>query len=715
MAAGLKRSLGLWAVLAISIGAMLGSGIFVLPGLAADKAGPAAALAYFIAGIVILPAAFSKAEMSTAMPEAGGTYIFIDRAMGPLMGTVAGFGVWFSLIFKASFALAGLGAYLSIFNLPGKPIALGLAALLIVLNVSGAKASGSAQTVVVVFVLIGLALFMFRAGFSVEPTNLKPFFSHGKFKVLATAALVFGSYAGVTKVASVAEEVKDPTRNIPKGMVVPLFLMMILYPLITLIMIGVAGEEALGQSETPVAFVAGLVAGNTGRVVMAILAILALVSMANAGLLAASRYPFAMARNGLAPSALSRINPKTAIPTNSTLATGIVMIILIAVFPLTELAKLSSGFQLVVFSILYLAPIAFRQSKVEYYKPTFKAPFYPWLQIFGIVGSLVLLSQLGAVPILGALSIMGGGVIWYRVFGRARASRESALLDAVRMRENERSIEATREAIASGGHKHTLVVARETATPQKAADLVHLGNQLLHPEGHLHFVQLDERHTRHEDLIWDRILPEEKAPVPTSHPHEESRTELALHVREIKADFVIAEMPPHTRGSERFIADVKWLSTHIDADTAFLRYRGIKRALHHIVVFGSGGPVDELKMSIANMLIEPGGMIEIVHALPEDADQAQVDFIDEHQQELLTLCDAWGKSTVVRAENLDEGLKQVPSNSDLVVLGAPFRESARFSLADRLMEQLQVPVLVVHKRTHERASWRRSLLQRIMY
>lgn len=715
MEGGLKRSLGLWAVLAISIGAMLGSGIFVLPGLAAEKAGPAAALAYFIAGIVILPAAFSKAEMSTAMPEAGGTYIFVDRAMGPMMGTIAGFGVWFSLIFKSSFALAGLGAYLSIFDLPGKPIALLLAAALIVLNISGAKASGNAQTVVVVLVLAGLLLFMLRGGVSVETTNLKPFFSHGKFKVLTTAALVFGSYAGVTKVASVAEEVKDPAKNIPRGMLFPLVLMMVLYPLITLIMIGVAGEEALGQSETPVAFVAGLVAGNTGRVVMAILAVLALVSMANAGLLAAARYPFAMSRNGLAPSALSKINTKTAIPTNSTLVTGAVMIILIAVFPLTELAKLSSGFQLIVFTIQYLAPIAFRESNVEYYKPTFKAPFYPWMQIFGIIGSLVLLSQLGTIPILGAFSIMAGGVIWYQIFGRARASRESALLDAVRMRENERSIEATREAIASGGHRHTLVVARKTATPQKAADLVRLGNHLLHPEGHLHFVQFDEHHARHEDLIWDRILPEDEAPVPTGHPHEESRTELALHVREIKADFVIAEMPPHTRGSERFIADVKWLSTHIDADTAFLRYRGIKRALHHIVVFGSGGPVDELKMSIANMLIEPGGMIEIVHVLPEDADQAQVDFIDEHQQELLTLCDAWGKSTVVRAENLGEGLTQVSSNCDLVVLGAPSKEAARFSLADRLMEQLQVPVLVVHKRTHERASWRRSLLQRIMY
>ena len=95
---------------------MIGSGIFVLPGLAFKIAGPSVVLAFFLAGVVVLPAALSQSEMATAMPEAGGTYLYIDRAMGPLMGTIAGFGVWFSLVFKASFALVGLSAYLEFFG-----------------------------------------------------------------------------------------------------------------------------------------------------------------------------------------------------------------------------------------------------------------------------------------------------------------------------------------------------------------------------------------------------------------------------------------------------------------------------------------------------------------------------------------------------------------------------------------------------------------------
>ena len=121
----LERSLGFWSVLSVSI-AMIGSGIFVLPGLAAGKSGPAVIIAYFLAGIIVLPAALSKAELATAIPATGGTYIYLDRSMGPFAGTVGGLGTWFALFFKSAFALVGLGAYLTIFfpTFPTKHVAL---------------------------------------------------------------------------------------------------------------------------------------------------------------------------------------------------------------------------------------------------------------------------------------------------------------------------------------------------------------------------------------------------------------------------------------------------------------------------------------------------------------------------------------------------------------------------------------------------------------
>ncbi|MEX2573063.1 MAG: amino acid permease, partial [Balneolaceae bacterium] len=109
----LRKELNLFDVYAISTGAMFSSGFFLLPGLASAEAGPAVVLAYFIGGIMVLPAMLSASELATAMPRAGGPYYFLDRSLGPMIGTVGGLGTWFALIFKSAFALIGMGAYLS--------------------------------------------------------------------------------------------------------------------------------------------------------------------------------------------------------------------------------------------------------------------------------------------------------------------------------------------------------------------------------------------------------------------------------------------------------------------------------------------------------------------------------------------------------------------------------------------------------------------------
>ncbi|MFT5167925.1 MAG: APA family basic amino acid/polyamine antiporter, partial [Saprospiraceae bacterium] len=136
----LERSLSLWSVIAIGIGGMLGSGIFVLPGLAAAKTGPSVWLAYLLAGLCVLPAALSKSELATAMPTTGGTYVYIERAFGPLFGTISGIGLWLSLMLKSSFALVGFGAYLIVLaDLPLIPISLTFLGLILILNVFGVK------------------------------------------------------------------------------------------------------------------------------------------------------------------------------------------------------------------------------------------------------------------------------------------------------------------------------------------------------------------------------------------------------------------------------------------------------------------------------------------------------------------------------------------------------------------------------------------------
>ena len=438
MSDDLERDLGLYATITISMGAMIGSGIFVLPALGLKKAGPAVILAYLLAGLVVLPADLSKAEMATAMPESGGTYLYIDRAMGPLAGTVAGIGAWFSLVFKSSFALVGLGAYLLLLvPLSGglvKAVALGLAALIVVLNIVGTEQSGKAQSIIVTVVVVALAAYVLNAGVAIDTARFDGFVEKGTGGIVTAAAFVFVSYAGVTKIASVAEEVQNPDRNLPLGMLGSMGIMMIIYTLVVAAVVGLNDPETLstsgpggGPSLTPMADGAGQLFGGVGVVVIALVAILALTSMANAGVLASSRFPLAMSRDSLAPGGLARVSERFKTPRNAILVTGGLLLGLIAFVPVVELAKLASAFQILVFSFENVALVAFRASGVESYQPSFRAPGYPYVQVVGLVGGLALLTQMGTFPILGAAGIIVGGIAWYLLYGRSRTDREGAL------------------------------------------------------------------------------------------------------------------------------------------------------------------------------------------------------------------------------------------------------------------------------------------------
>ena len=154
----LERSLGLFAVVAISVGAMLGGAIFLLPAVAAELTGPSLWLAYLVAALLVLHAALSKAELATAMPDSGGAYLYIERAMGPLAGTVAGIGLWLSLLLKSTFALAVLGNYLSlVVEVPLTPVGLALLALVTALNVVGVRRVSAIQKYVVGACLFALS------------------------------------------------------------------------------------------------------------------------------------------------------------------------------------------------------------------------------------------------------------------------------------------------------------------------------------------------------------------------------------------------------------------------------------------------------------------------------------------------------------------------------------------------------------------------------
>jgi basic amino acid/polyamine antiporter, APA family len=435
----LDKALGLSDVFVICIGAMISSGFFLLPGLAASHAGPGVVGAYFVAGILIVPAMLSQAELATAMPRAGGAYYFLDRTLGPLVGTIGGIGTWLTLVLKSAFALIGMGAYLAlVLDVPELTTAIVVAVLLGALNIVGARESSRLLRVLVMALLVVLAFFLlhgFVEVFGSGPVadiraRFSPVLPNGSSGFLEAVGLVFVSFIGLTKVASLAEEVRNPDRNIPLGMTLSLVTVTAIYVGGVFIMVAVLGAARLSTSLTPVADTAAemnaWLPGHVGRWIMVGAGIVAFASMANAGVLAASRYPLAMARDRLFSDRFAAMSTRGT-PVASVLLTCALLVAVLLTMPVESVAKLASALQLLLFALINVAVIVMRESRIESYDPGFRAPLYPWMQLAGIFGALVLVAEMGWLPVLFTIAVIAGSVGWYNHFGRARIERDGAI------------------------------------------------------------------------------------------------------------------------------------------------------------------------------------------------------------------------------------------------------------------------------------------------
>jgi len=424
----LKKELTLLNVYAIATGTTLSAGFFLLPGIAFNEAGPAVVLSYMIAAIPLIPAMFSMVELSTAMPRAGGAYYFLDRSMGPFVGTIGGLGTWLALVFKTAFALIGMGAYLSIFwpEVPIVMLAVILAVLFGIVNLFGAKKTGTFQVFMVFALLLILLAFIGKGIPEINSVHFEGFFDKGTVSIISTAGLVYISYVGVTNIASVAEEVQNPERNLPLGVFLAIGTAIIVYAVGTTIMVGVLPANELAQDLTPVASTAEIIFGEWGKIAVTVAAVIAFASVANAGILSASRYPLAMSRDHLIPSKFAKLTARN-IPHYGIAVTVVLIILLVLTLDIARIAKLASAFQLLMFALICLAVVVMRESQIEAYDPGYRSPFYPWMQIFGVFSPLWLIAEMGALPILFSLGLVTLGTVWYFAYAQNRVVRSGAI------------------------------------------------------------------------------------------------------------------------------------------------------------------------------------------------------------------------------------------------------------------------------------------------
>lgn len=437
MATALKKDLGLLGVFCVSSGAMISSGLFILPSLAFVKAGPGLLLSYMLAALLVLPAMLSKAELATAMPKAGGTYFYIDRTFGPAFGSMAGIANWFSIGLKSAFALVGIGEFATLIS-PGvgefevKFIAVTCCVIFVLINVKGVRHAGKLQIAMVLGIIGALILYILAGIPHVNMAHFSSMAPHGALSIIATAGFVFVSYGGLTKVASVAEEVHNPGRNIPLGMALSLAVVTILYSVVIFVTVGVLDGKTLAATLTPLSKGASVVLGQPGLIILSLAAMLAFITTANAGILAGARFPLAMSRDGLLPAFFAKVSARFQTPHFSVLFTGAFMAVAILFLNLENLVKLASTLMILLFIFVNLSVIIMRESRIPSYQPEFKAPMYPWIQVAGIVSGFFLIVEMGVVPLFIVTLFLTGSFIWYWIYARKNVARESALIHFIK-------------------------------------------------------------------------------------------------------------------------------------------------------------------------------------------------------------------------------------------------------------------------------------------
>jgi len=436
----LDRTIGLAGAVTIGTGTMIGAGIFVFPGLAAGRAGPAASISFAIGAAIALLVALPTSELATAMPKSGGGYYFISRALGTLPGAIVGIGLSFGLVFASAFYLAGLGEYAAAILVeagvvgttdvsvgPLNVVALfGVVAgvLLTALSILGTENTESLQNAVVGFLLAILTVFLTISGLDIlgvsgasrVPGDFAP---EGYGPILSTTALVFTSYLGFAQIATVAEDVVDPDRNLPLSMVGSVLLVGFLY-VVTLLIAGSTFEPSVigPMGETAIVEIAREYLGLLGVVVILVAGLLATISSANASLLSASRALYGLSADDLVPEVAGRINREYGTPHFALSFVGGLAAVLVVTGRTEVLAEVASFLHLVMYGLICFALVAIRRQDPDWYDPAFETPGYPAVPVVGGVASFALLFYMQRLSqVLGALLTLVA-VAWYLAYAR---------------------------------------------------------------------------------------------------------------------------------------------------------------------------------------------------------------------------------------------------------------------------------------------------------
>ena len=399
-----KPQLSLFDAVNISLGSIIGAGIFVILGAAAAVAGPALIVSVLIAAVVSLLTGLSAAELSRMYPRSGGVYVFAREAISDFSGFLVGWVWLFSNIVAGATVAVGFGHYLTFF-FPGLPSSAGAALVVVVvvlINLLGAKESSRLNNVLVLFKIAILLFFSGAAFLHFHGANFRPLMPFGFRGVWAGAATIFFAYAGFARVAIVADEIEDPRKNVPRATLMSIFISTVIYLLVAVAAVGGAGYVVLAKSGSPLADAISAMGLGFGARLVALGGLAAAGTVALASILGISRLAQVMARDGELPVFFGELERKTGAPRNAILLGGAAMLGLAFLADLPHIAYISSFSLLLYYAAMNLSGLRVIKGRIRI------------VTAFGLLSCLALMVSLPRLAWIVGAAVLAAGALYHR-------------------------------------------------------------------------------------------------------------------------------------------------------------------------------------------------------------------------------------------------------------------------------------------------------------
>ncbi|UCE25636.1 MAG: amino acid permease [Candidatus Zixiibacteriota bacterium] len=747
------RDLGLFDATMLGVGAMIGAGIFVLTGIAAGEAGPASLLSFALNALVTLLTAFAYAELASAMPRAGGGYSFVRMAFPGAAGFVSGWILWFAYTVACSlYALGFAGYFWELVHqyLPGLAEAadglLGRHRSILVLtlmvgsgftwlNVRGAEVTGKTENaltlskigVLCIFLVFGLMAIFDQPDRINE--SLTPFLPNGLGGVLIAMGLTFIAFEGYDLIATVAEEIKNPEKNVPRAtflalaVTVPIYLLILFVSLAAIDPGDLQAWQFLGKfKETAIVRAAESFMPTVGVAVIVAGGLLSTMSALNATVMAASRVAFSMGRDLWLPSSVSKIHSTRRTPHIAILTTGVILIGMAVTLPIEAVGSAASLIFLLTFALVNLSVIVLRRKHPEIPRK-YKVPLYPFIPIAGFVLNILLaLYQFNFQPIAWYVTIGWIGVgllIYFAVFEKKSAVLKPQVLIPEPPVVTEEQSPCVMVALHNPANIEALLdlsypVAHARGLPLVAMSVVEVPRQMPIHEG------MRTAHHREALLAKARKFAAQK------EEELETKIVVAHHagdgilsaVERHKADVLVMGWKGFSNTRDRLFGEVTdKVIRLVECDLVLIKTPAAKE-MRTCLLPTSGGPNAKLAATILGSIADARGMsVTAGYFVNEGATDEQIETARAYIDDTVSLLGKTAETTkkiLIPSRSISGGIAKASKDYDLVVIGAAkepfFRKMLFGEIPEKVARYSPSAVMVVKK--YEGAA--KSLLKRIL-